>query len=266
MAAAGDSRYNSRPVNRQLWTSMTAKKPMVLLILDGWGHRDAPEDNAIFHANTPTWDKLWSECPHSLISGSGPDVGLPEGQMGNSEVGHMSLGAGRIIYQNISRIDKSISDGDFFRNPIFVEAVEKAVNHDKAVHIFGLLSPGGVHSHENQILAAVELAARHGASKVYAHAFLDGRDTPPRSAKASLQKLSDKFEALDCGRIASIIGRYYAMDRDNRWDRVQKAYDMLTQAKADYRAPSALAGLEAAYQRNENDEFVNATLIAADGE
>ncbi|MFT5605810.1 MAG: 2,3-bisphosphoglycerate-independent phosphoglycerate mutase [Paracoccaceae bacterium] len=266
MAAAGDSRYNSHPVNRQLWTSMTAKKPMVLLILDGWGHRDAPEDNAIFHANTPTWDKLWSECPHSLISGSGPDVGLPEGQMGNSEVGHMSLGAGRIIYQNISRIDKSISDGDFFRNPIFVEAVEKAVNHDKAVHIFGLLSPGGVHSHENQILAAVELAARHGASKVYAHAFLDGRDTPPRSAKASLQKLSDKFEALGCGRIASIIGRYYAMDRDNRWDRVQKAYDMLTQAKADYRAPSALAGLEAAYQRNENDEFVNATLIAADGE
>ncbi len=245
---------------------MTTKKPMVLLILDGWGHRDAPEDNAIHHANTPTWDKLWSECPHSLISGSGMDVGLPEGQMGNSEVGHMSLGAGRIIYQNISRIDKAISDGDFFSNPVFVDAVKTASNQDKAVHIFGLLSPGGVHSHEDHILAAVELAARQGATKVYAHAFLDGRDTPPRSAKGSLQKLSAKFEELGCGRIASIIGRYYAMDRDNRWDRVQKAYDMLTLGKADYYAETAIGGLEAAYQRDENDEFVSATIIAGSGE
>ncbi|MBN49108.1 MAG: phosphoglycerate mutase (2,3-diphosphoglycerate-independent) [Spongiibacteraceae bacterium] len=245
---------------------MTAKKPMVLLILDGWGHREAPEDNAIAHANTPTWDKLWKERPHSLISGSGMDVGLPEGQMGNSEVGHMSLGAGRIIYQNISRIDKSISDGDFFRNTVFVEAVEKAVKHDKAVHIFGLLSPGGVHSHENHILAAVELAVHRGASKVYAHAFLDGRDTPPRSAQASLEKLADKFNELGCGRIASIIGRYYAMDRDNRWDRVQQAYDMLTLGKAEYNAESAVAGLQAAYAREENDEFVAATLITPAGE
>lgn len=245
---------------------MTAKKPMVLLILDGWGHREAPEDNAIYHANTPTWDRLWSEQPHSLISGSGMDVGLPEGQMGNSEVGHMSLGAGRIIYQNISRIDKAISDGDFFRNTVYVEAVEKAAKHDKAVHIFGLLSPGGVHSHENHILAAVELAARHGAGKVYAHAFLDGRDTPPRSAQASLEKLSDKFDELGCGRIASIIGRYYAMDRDNRWDRVQQAYDMLTLGTAKYTAETAVAGLQAAYARDENDEFVASTLITPSGE
>jgi 2,3-bisphosphoglycerate-independent phosphoglycerate mutase len=238
-----------------------SKTPLVLLILDGWGHRVAPEDNAIYHANTPTWDTLWNERPKSLIASSGSSVGLPEGQMGNSEVGHMSLGAGRVVYQNISRIDKAIEDGELTQNPVFCDAIDKAANNDKSVHIFGLLSPGGVHSHENHIQALVEMAAQRGASKVYLHAFLDGRDTPPRSANASLQKLHNTFEQTGCGRIASIIGRYYAMDRDNRWERVESAYDLITGAKSSFQADDAMAGLQAAYERDENDEFVSATVI-----
>ncbi len=244
----------------------TGKKPVVLLILDGWGHREAPEDNAIYNANTPTWDRLWNEQPKTLISSSGMSVGLPDGQMGNSEVGHMSLGAGRIVYQNISRIDKAIADGDFFDNSTYIDAIDKAVSNNKALHLFGLVSPGGVHSHENHILAMIDMAAQRGARQVYLHAFLDGRDTPPRSAESSLQKMSDKFAEHDCGRVASLIGRYYAMDRDNRWDRVQLAYDMLTEGKADYTCDNALDGLSAAYQRDENDEFVSATLIQSEGQ
>lgn len=238
-----------------------AKKPLVLLILDGWGHREAPDDNAIYHANTPTWDKLWQEAPKTLISSSGLSVGLPEGQMGNSEVGHMSLGAGRIVYQSISRIDKAIEDGDFFNNPAYCEAIDTAKNNDKAVHIFGLLSPGGVHSHENHIHAMVKLAAQRGAKKVYMHAFLDGRDTPPRSAKNSLIELQEKFDELGCGRIATIVGRYYAMDRDNRWDRVQKAYELITDARAEHQYDNVSDALESAYTRDENDEFVSPSII-----
>lgn len=244
----------------------TRKKPVVLLILDGWGHREAAKDNAISRANTPNWDKLWAESPNTLISCSGMSVGLPDGQMGNSEVGHMSLGAGRIVYQNISRIDQSIKEGDFYTNPVYLDAIDKAIANDGAVHLFGLLSPGGVHSHERHIHAMVDMAAKRGADKVYVHAFLDGRDTPPRSATQSLQTLNDQLNRLGCGRIASLIGRYYAMDRDNRWDRVQVAYELLTEAKANHHASSALDGLEAAYQRDENDEFVSATVIRAEGE
>ncbi|WP_101758869.1 2,3-bisphosphoglycerate-independent phosphoglycerate mutase [Oceanicoccus sp. KOV_DT_Chl] len=244
----------------------TAKKPVVLLILDGWGHREAPEDNAIFHAHTPTWDKLWAQAPKTLISSSGMNVGLPEGQMGNSEVGHMSLGAGRIVYQSISRIDKAIADGDFFTNPVYLDAIDKAIANNKAVHLFGLLSAGGVHCHENHIYAMVKMAAERGARQVYVHAFLDGRDTPPRSAQHSLETLSRQFTELGCGRIASLVGRYYAMDRDNRWDRVQIAYDMLTAGKAEYHADNAVDGLAAAYQRDENDEFVSPTIIQAGGQ
>jgi 2,3-bisphosphoglycerate-independent phosphoglycerate mutase len=202
--------------------------PTVLIILDGWGYREDRRDNAIASASTPVWDRLWAEAPHTLISGSGPDVGLPEGQMGNSEVGHMSLGSGRVVYQNISRIDQAIADGSFTDNPAYTKAIERANAAGGAVHIFGLLSPGGVHSHEDQIIAAVRLAASRGANKVYLHAFLDGRDTPPRSAANSLGKLDSVLQELDCGRIASIIGRYYAMDRDNRWDRIELAYQLLT--------------------------------------
>lgn len=244
----------------------TAKKPMVLVILDGYGYREDKQDNAILNANTPVMDKLWAECPHSLISGSGLDVGLPDGQMGNSEVGHVNLGAGRIVYQDLTRLDKEIKDGDFFHNTVLTGAVDTAVAAGKAVHIMGLLSPGGVHSHEDHILAMIDLAAQRGADKIYLHAFLDGRDTPPRSAEDSLARVAHHFAELGKGRIASMVGRYYAMDRDNRWDRVQLAYDLLTQAKAEFHASNVLDGLHAAYAREENDEFVKPTVIRAEGE
>ncbi|HSB95914.1 MAG TPA: 2,3-bisphosphoglycerate-independent phosphoglycerate mutase [Spongiibacteraceae bacterium] len=244
----------------------TQAKPLTLIILDGWGYRAAPEDNAIYQANTPTWDSLWATAPKTLISGSGLDVGLPDGQFGNSEVGHMSLGAGRVMFQSITRIDEAIASGDFFTNPAYVKAVDQAIETGKAIHILGLLSSGGVHSHESHIHAMVELAARRGANKVYVHAFLDGRDTPPRSAELSLQALTAKFAKLGCGRIASIIGRYYAMDRDNRWDRVQVAYELLTEAKAQFHVADAIDGLRAAYERGEDDEFVKATVVQAAGE
>ncbi|WP_058913691.1 2,3-bisphosphoglycerate-independent phosphoglycerate mutase [Entomohabitans teleogrylli] len=243
-----------------------AKKPMVLVILDGYGYREDQQDNAIFSAKTPVMDKLWATRPHTLIDASGLEVGLPDRQMGNSEVGHVNLGAGRIVYQDLTRLDVEIKERTFFANPILCGAVDKAVKSAKAVHIMGLLSPGGVHSHEDHIAAMVELAAERGAEKIYLHAFLDGRDTPPRSAEASLARFETQFAALGKGRVASIIGRYYAMDRDNRWDRVEQAYDLLTLAKGEYQADSAVAGLQAAYARDENDEFVKATVIRAAGQ
>ena len=245
--------------------SDSPKKPTVLIILDGWGHREETKDNAIAGGSTPVWDRLWRESPHTLVSGSGLDVGLPAGQMGNSEVGHMSLGSGRVVYQNITRIDQAIADGSFDENPAYTEAIDKAIANGGAVHLFGLLSPGGVHSHEQQIFAGVRLAAKRGATKVYLHAFLDGRDTPPRSAGASLEKAAALFAELGCGRVASICGRYYAMDRDNRWDRVEPAYRLLTEGVAEHTAENALAALEAAYQRDENDEFVLPTTVVPAG-
>lgn len=242
------------------------KTTTALIILDGWGHREETDSNAIFHGNTPFWDQLWATAPKTLISTSGLDVGLPEGQMGNSEVGHMSLGAGRIVYQSISRIDKEIENGNFFANKAYIEAIDKAINTNKAVHILGLLSSGGVHSHELHIQAMVKMAAERGAKHVYVHVFTDGRDTPPRSAQASLQQLQDQLSELGCGRIASIVGRYYAMDRDNRWDRVELAYRLLTEGRSEYRSNSAINALQAAYERDENDEFVAATTIQAEGE
>lgn len=244
----------------------STKKPLVLTILDGYGHREEQQDNAILNAKTPVMDRLWQQQPHTLIAASGLDVGLPDGQMGNSEVGHVNLGAGRIVYQDLTRLDKEIKDGGFFTNQTLTAAIDKAVTAGKAVHIMGLLSAGGVHSHEDHILAMVELAAQRGATAIYLHAFLDGRDTPPRSAEPSLKRFTEKFAELGKGRIASIIGRYYAMDRDNRWDRVQLAYDLMTQAKGEFTADNAVAGLQAAYARNENDEFVKPTVIQAAGE
>jgi 2,3-bisphosphoglycerate-independent phosphoglycerate mutase len=235
--------------------------PTVLIILDGWGYREETADNAIANASTPVWDRLWAESPHTLVSASGLDVGLPEGQMGNSEVGHMSLGSGRVVYQNISRIDKAIAEGSFQTNPAYVKAIDEAKARGGAVHIFGLLSPGGVHSHEDQIFAAIRMAAQRGAKRVYLHAFLDGRDTPPRSAADSLEKADALFKSLNCGRVATIVGRYYAMDRDNRWERIESAYRLLTEASADYHSHSAGEGLLEAYSRDENDEFVKPTVI-----
>ncbi len=241
---------------------MTATpKPLVLIILDGFGHSESPDYNAIYAAKKPVWDRLLATQPHGLISGSGMDVGLPDGQMGNSEVGHMNLGAGRVVYQDFTRVTKAIRDGEFFENPVIAGAVDKAVAADKAVHILGLLSPGGVHSHEDHLVAMAQMAARRGAGKIYLHAFLDGRDTPPKSAQPSLERLDATFAGLGKGRIASIIGRYFAMDRDNRWDRVQAAYELIVDGKAEFTADSSVAALEAAYARGESDEFVKATAV-----
>ncbi len=240
---------------------MSNKKSTVLIILDGWGYREDEQSNAIFHANTPILDNLKANYPNMLINTSGMAVGLPDGQMGNSEVGHVNLGAGRIVYQDFTRITKAIEDKEFFDNAALCQAVDLALANDGAVHLCGLLSPGGVHSHEEHIFAMIDLAYQRGARKIYLHAFLDGRDTPPRSAESSLEKAQAKFASLGCGQIASIVGRYYAMDRDQRWDRVQSAYDLMTQGKSTLQFSSAVDALNAAYQRDENDEFVKATAI-----
>ena len=240
---------------------MPTPKPLVLMILDGFGHSDRPEYNAIHAASTPVYDRLRATQPHGLISGSGMDVGLPDGQMGNSEVGHMNLGAGRVVYQDFTRVTKAIRDGEFFENPAICAAVDKAVAAGKAVHIMGLLSDGGVHSHQDHLVAMAELAVRRGAEKIYLHAFLDGRDTPPRSAQASIELLDATFARLGKGRIASLIGRYFAMDRDNRWERVEQAYNLIVDGQGQFQADSAVAGLQAAYARDESDEFVKATVI-----
>lgn len=236
-------------------------KPLVLIILDGFGHSDSPDFNAIYAARKPVYDRLLATQPHGLISGSGMDVGLPDGQMGNSEVGHMNLGAGRVVYQDFTRVTKAIRDGEFFANPTICAADDKAVGAGKAVHILGLLSDGGVHSHQDHLVAMAELAAQRGAEKIYLHAFLDGRDTPPKSAQSSIELLQATFTRLGKGRIASLIGRYFAMDRDNRWDRVQQAYELIVDGKAEYRSDYAVDGLIAAYERGESDEFVKATGI-----
>lgn len=235
--------------------------PVLLLILDGFGYREDTDNNAVALAHKPNWDRLWSSYPHTLINASELQVGLPRGQMGNSEVGHLNIGAGRVVYQDLTKVDVAIEDGSFYSNPALSEAVDVAKKQGTTLHILGLLSPGGVHSHEVHILAMLELAAHAGLKKVAVHAFLDGRDTPPRSAAASLKLLQDKCAALGVGRIATICGRFFAMDRDNRWERVQIAYDMLTQGKSPFVAATAAQGLELAYARGENDEFVQATVI-----
>jgi 2,3-bisphosphoglycerate-independent phosphoglycerate mutase len=239
---------------------------MLLIVLDGWGHRDESEHNAISAARTPTWDRLWSDAPHTLISGSGEDVGLPGGQMGNSEVGHMNLGAGRVVYQELTRIDKAIADGEFARNPAITGAFDRVQHAGGTLHVMGLLSPGGVHSHENHIVALIDAAAAHGVRRLCLHAFLDGRDTPPRSARESLERADAKLSEHGYRSIASIVGRYFAMDRDKRWDRTARAYALLTEGRAPFRADSAVAGLDAAYARGENDEFVQPTVIHAEGD
>lgn len=237
--------------------------PAVLLILDGWGHREARDNNAIALAETPVWDDLLSRYPHTLIHTSGLKVGLPEGQMGNSEVGHMNLGAGRIVYQSLTRINKAISDGAFYSNPVLTSAVDATLARDSTLHVIGLLSPGGIHSHEDQIAAMIELAERKGCKRIALHALLDGRDTPPRCAEASLQRFSEHFTASGSGRIATIVGRYFAMDRDQRWDRVEQAFNAICHGAAPHTATSATDALAAAYARGENDEFVEATAIRA---
>jgi len=240
-------------------------KPVILIVLDGWGLRHQREHNAIAGARTPVWDRLWRELPHSAIRTSGSAVGLPSGQMGNSEVGHLNIGAGRVVYQEFTRVSRSIRTGSFFSNRTLTDAVDMAVGCNTAVHILGLLSPGGVHSHEEHIHAMARLAVERGAPRVYVHAFLDGRDMPPKSAAPSIAAMNAVFAELGRGSIASVTGRYYAMDRDNRWDRVEKAYDLLVDGVAEFEAPDAARALELAYERGETDEFVKPTRVVPPG-
>ncbi len=240
---------------------MPDHQPLVLLILDGWGHREAAPDNAISTGHTPNWDRLWAECPHSLLETSGQAVGLPDGQMGNSEVGHLNIGAGRTVYQELTRIGKAIEDGSFATNPALVSAIGKARENSGCVHIMGLLSPGGVHSHEDHLLATIDLALDQGAPEVAVHAFLDGRDMPPRSAEPSINRLEAAVEGRERVRVASVGGRYYAMDRDQRWARTHKAWNAIVEAEAEHHCDSASEALQQAYDRDEDDEFVLPTVI-----
>jgi 2,3-bisphosphoglycerate-independent phosphoglycerate mutase len=247
-------------------TNTDKKTPHVLMILDGFGYREDDRDNAIAAANTPNIDALYQQYPHGLVSGSGEDVGLPEGQFGNSEVGHMNLGAGRILYQDSTRIHKEIRELGFFSNPVLTGAVQQANANGGNVHIMGLLSDGGVHSHEAHIIAMCELALQQGAKQVFVHAFMDGRDTPPKSAEQYVSNLNTQVESLNTkydGKVylVSMIGRYFAMDRDKRWDRVQSAYDLLTSGTAERSVTNGMQAIEAAYQADETDEFVKATRI-----
>lgn len=235
--------------------------PLTLIILDGWGYQEDPSHNAIAHAKTPFWEELWRQYPHTLAVASGLAVGLPKGQMGNSEVGHLHMGAGRMVPQDLTRLDLALESGEFYENPVFGHCIDDLIHTNHALHIFGLLSPGGVHSHENHIQGIIRLAAERGLQSIYVHAFLDGRDTPPQSAKSSLMALESLFRSLGCGKIVSLTGRYYAMDRDKRWDRTKRAYDLITIGETESHANSALAALEQAYARSESDEFVQPTAI-----
>ncbi len=242
---------------------MKPRKNAVLLILDGWGHREESDYNAIHAADTPVWDELWRNQPRTLLRTSGEAVGLPAGQMGNSEVGHMNIGAGRVVYQTLTRIDRDIAEGGFYQNPVLTAAADKVVHNGAALHVIGLLSPGGIHSHEDQIEAMLDLALKRGVARLYLHALLDGRDTPPRSARDSLARFEAKLAASGKGRLASICGRFYAMDRDQRWERIEPAYAMLTEAAAPHRFADAESALRAAYERGEDDEFVQPSWIGA---
>ena len=242
-----------------------SKKRVVLMVLDGYGLNDRTEVNAIAMAITPVMDKLMKECPFQKGYASGLAVGLPDGQMGNSEVGHMNIGAGRIIYQDLTRITKDIEDGTFFKNEELLEAMENCKKNDSDLHLFGLLSDGGVHSHLSHVYGLLEMAKQQGVSKVYVHAFLDGRDTPPASAKGFVETLENKMAEIGVGKVASLSGRYYAMDRDNNWDRVEKAYDSLVTGDG-IKAESATQALQESYDNGKTDEFVEPTVICKDGQ
>lgn len=241
-----------------------SKKPVVLMILDGYGLNDNCEHNAVCEGKTPIMDQLMSQCPFVKGNASGMAVGLPDGQMGNSEVGHLNMGAGRIVYQELTRITKSIQDGDFFQVPEFLEAVENCKKHDSALHLFGLVSDGGVHSHNTHIYGLLELAKRHGLDKVYVHCFLDGRDTPPASGKDFVAQLEAKMAEIGVGKVATVMGRYYAMDRDKNWDRVKFAYDAMTKGEGNT-ADSATGAIQKSYDDGKNDEFVMPTVVMEDG-
>ena len=237
------------------------KQTKLLIILDGWGHSEATENNAIAIANTPNWDHFLNNYPHTLLGTSGSSVGLPLGQMGNSEVGHLTIGSGRIIEQDFTRIQNDVDSGEFSKNASICAALNETRKNDKAVHIMGLLSDGGVHSHQNHIHAMLEMAHQKGCKKVFLHVFTDGRDTPPNSAGDFIAILEEKINTLKTGRIASVTGRFFAMDRDNRWERVSKAYHLLASGKSERQADSALNAVKMAYDNGESDEFIAPTSV-----
>ena len=241
-----------------------SKKPTVLMILDGYGLNDKAEGNAVVQGKTPVMDKLMAEFPFVKGNASGMAVGLPDGQMGNSEVGHLNMGAGRIVYQDLTKITKAIQDGDFFENKALLAACENVKANDSSLHLMGLVSDGGVHSHIEHIYGLLELAKRQGIEKVYVHCFLDGRDTPPASGKGYVEELEAKMKEIGVGAVASVMGRYYVMDRDNRWDRVEKAYLALTKGIGE-NAVSGPEGIQASYDAETTDEFVLPTVVVKDG-
>ena len=241
-----------------------SKKTTVLMILDGYGLNGRKDHNAVAEANTPVMDKLMKEYPFVKGNASGMAVGLPEGQMGNSEVGHLNMGAGRIVYQELTRITKEIQDGTFFENPALVKAMENCKANDSALHIYGLVSDGGVHSHITHLYGVLEMAKKFDLKKVYVHCFLDGRDTPPASGKGYVEQLEEEMKKLGVGKVASVCGRYYAMDRDNNYNRVEMAYKALTKGEG-LTAESATTGIQASYDRDETDEFVKPTVVVEDG-
>lgn len=237
-----------------------AHRPSMLCILDGWGISAETEGNAAALARTPNLDRLFATCPHSQLEASGLAVGLPEGQMGNSEVGHMNIGAGRVVYQDLTRISKSITDGDFYTNPVLSEVMQQVSDSDSTLHLLGLLSDGGVHSLDTHLYALIDMAKQQGVKNVRIHPILDGRDTPPRSAATYVQQLEQHLETTGCGRIATISGRFYTMDRDRRWDRIERAYTCLTLSLGP-RYPDAASAIEAAYSDGTTDEFVEPCVI-----
>lgn len=237
------------------------KHPLALIIMDGYGYRDSEMGNAIRTAKTPNMDKFLADCPNTLIGASGMDVGLPNGQMGNSEVGHTNIGAGRIVYQELTRITKSIEDGDFFENEAFQHAVDQCLWFDSTLHIFGLMSDGGVHSHIDHICALLELAKKKGLTKVCVHCFMDGRDTPPTSGAGYVQKVVNKINELGIGCISTISGRYYAMDRDKRWDRLERAYNAIVRGEAPVYEGEPVQAVLNSYENNVTDEFIEPVII-----
>lgn len=242
-----------------------SKSPVAIIILDGYGKRDETVGNAVAQANTPNFDRYWETFPHSTLKAAGLDVGLPEGQMGNSEVGHTNIGAGRIVYQSLTRIDKAITDGEFQTNDVLIEAMDHAIKNDSALHLFGLLSDGGVHSHQNHLYALLETAKEKGVKETYVHAFLDGRDVAPTSGAGFMQELVDKMVELSYGKVATVTGRFYAMDRDKRWERVEKAYNALVNGEG-VKATDPVQAIKDSYANGVNDEFVLPIVIEENGE
>ncbi len=240
---------------------MHNKGPVVLLILDGWGYRHQTEYNAIANAHTPQWNTWWQTCPHKLLEASGPAVGLPPGQMGNSEVGHMHIGAGRLIPQDLTFINQAIATGDFALNPTFINAIQAMKKQNRVIHVMGLLSEGGVHSHQNHLFAFLALCHQHQFSRVYLHLFLDGRDTPPQSATQAIQALQTVLTQYPVAQISTLSGRYYAMDRDKRWSRTEKVYQLLVDGKSDAHFPTVDSAIASFYQQGIHDEFIPPTQI-----